>query len=255
MGAIGGKLKQWVFEVQEFTNLSARALVAIFTRPRFINEIFLQMDSMGVGSLNIVVLTGLFTGMVLALQTALSLETFGAKNYVGRVVSLSMVRELGPVLTALMVAGRVGSGIAAELGSMIVTDQINAMRAMGSDPLRKLVVPRLIAGIVMVPMLTVVSDTLGLIGGWLISLILLKIPGGLYFTSAIDALAVADIIGGLIKPIAFGFIIAMVGCYLGLTTTGGTQGVGRATTQSVVVCSVMILASDFLLTRVFFAIF
>jgi len=256
MGAISSKLKQWVSEVQEFTFLSARATGAIFTRPRFINEIFLQMDAMGVGSLNIVVLTGLFTGMVLALQTALSLETFGAKNYVGRVVSLSMVRELGPVLTALMVAGRVGSGIAAELGSMIVTDQINAMRAMGSDPLRKLVVPRLIAGIMMFPMLTILSDTVGLIGGWLISLILLKIPGGLYFSSAIDALGISDIIGGgLIKPIAFGFIIAMVGCYLGLTTTGGTQGVGRATTQSVVVCSVMILGSDFLLTRVFFAIF
>ena len=216
---------------------------------------FLQMDAMGVGSLNIVALTGLFTGMVLALQTALSLETFGAKNYVGRVVSLSMVRELGPVLTALMVAGRVGSGIAAELGSMIVTDQINAMRAMGSDPLRKLVTPRLVGGLTMVPMLTVLSDTVGLLGGWLISLLLLKIPGGLYFSSATDALKVSDIIGGIIKPVVFGFIIAMVGCYLGLNTSGGTQGVGKATTQSVVVCSVLILASDFLLTRLFFAIF
>jgi phospholipid/cholesterol/gamma-HCH transport system permease protein len=255
MSAIGDKLKQWVFEVQQFAFLSARAIHAIFTRPRFPNEFFLQMDAIGVGSLNIVVLTGLFTGMVLALQTALSLETFGAKNYVGRVVSLSMVRELGPVLTALMVAGRVGSGIAAELGSMIVTDQINAMRAMGSDPLRKLVVPRLVAGVIMVPLLTVLSDTVGLIGGWLISLILLKIPGGLYFQSSIDALVIGDIVGGVIKPVVFGFIIAMVGCYLGLSTTGGTQGVGRATTQAVVVCSVMILASDFLLTRVFFAIF
>src|SRR5262245_18141879 len=248
-------IKQWVNEVQNFFYLCLAALHALLTRPRFPQEMLLQMDSMGVGSLNIVVLTGLFTGMVLALQTALSLETFGAKNYVGRVVSLSMVRELGPVLTALMVAVRVGSGIAAELGSMIVTDQINAMRAMGSDPLRKLAVPRLIAALVMVPMLTVLSDTVGLIGGWLISLILLKIPGGLYFSSATDALTISDIIGGLIKPVAFGFIIAMVGCYLGLNTKGGTQGVGRATTQSVVVCSVLILASDFLLTRLFFAIF
>lgn len=255
MGAINDKLKSWVFEVQQFTYLSVRAIAAIFTRPRFPNEMFLQMDAMGVGSLNIVVLTGLFTGMVLALQTALSLETFGAKNYVGRVVSLSMVRELGPVLTALMVAGRVGSGIAAELGSMMVTDQINAMRAMGSDPLRKLVVPRLLAGIVMVPMLTVIADTVGLAGGWLISLILLQIPGSLYFSSATDALAFGDIIGGVIKPLVFGFIIAMVGCYLGLSTSGGTQGVGRSTTQAVVACSVMILASDFLLTRIFFAIF
>jgi phospholipid/cholesterol/gamma-HCH transport system permease protein len=255
MGAVTDKIKGWILEVQEFSYLSMRALAAVFTRPRFPSEMFLQMDAIGVGSLNIVVLTGLFTGMVLALQTALSLETFGAKNYIGRVVSLSMIRELGPVLTALMVAGRVGSGIAAELGSMIVTDQINAMRAMGSDPLRKLVVPRLLAGVVMVPMLTIVSDTLGLIGGYVISLIILKIPGGLYFSSATDALSLGDIIGGLIKPVVFGFIIAMVGCYLGLSTSGGTQGVGRSTTQSVVVCSVLILASDFLLTRIFFAIF
>src|SRR5207249_9609759 len=184
--------------------------------------------------------------------TALSLQTFGAKNYVGRVVSLSMVRELGPVLTALMVAGRLGSGIAAELGSMVVTDQINAMRAMGSDPLRKLVVPRLIAGLMMLPILTVLSDCVGLIGGWLISVLILQIPGGLYFRSSIDALNGNEIIAGMIKPVVFGFIIAMVGSYLGLNTSGGTQGVGRSTTQSVVVCSVLVLATDFLLTRVFF---
>lgn len=254
MKRLFGILKQWILDVQQYTFLSVRALVALFTRPRFPNEIYLQMDAIGIGSLNIVILTGLFTGMVLALQTALSLETFGAKNYVGRVVSLSMVRELGPVLTALMVAGRVGSGIAAELGSMMVTDQINAMRAMGSDPLRKLVVPRLLAGVVMVPMLTILSDTVGLAGGWLISTLILKIPGGLYFQTATDALSMEDIIGGgLIKPIVFGFIIAMTGCYMGLSTSGGTQGVGRSTTQSVVICSVLILFSDFLLTRIFFA--
>jgi len=249
------RIKQWIYEVQQFSYLTFRAIAAIFSAPRFRSEMFMQMDAIGVGSLNIVILTGLFTGMVLALQTALSLETFGAKNYVGRVVSLSMVRELGPVLTALMVSGRVGSGIAAELGSMTVTDQINAMRAMGSDPLRKLVVPRLIAGLLMVPLLTVLSDSLGLIGGWLISVVILKIPGGLYFTSSIDALTLNDIVTGLIKPVVFGGIIAMVGCYMGLSTTGGTQGVGRSTTQSVVVCSVLVLASDFLMTRIFFAIF
>jgi phospholipid/cholesterol/gamma-HCH transport system permease protein len=248
------KIKEWIYQVQEFTFFVMKALGALLTRPRFPQEMFLQMDAIGVGSLNIVILTGLFTGMVLALQTALSLETFGAKNYVGRVVSLSMIRELGPVLTALMVAGRVGSGIAAELGSMMVTDQINAMRAMGSDPMRKLVVPRVIAGLLMVPMLTVLSDTVGLTGGWLISSLVLKIPGSLYFRSSIDALAVQDVIGGLIKPIVFGFIIATVGCYMGLSTSGGTQGVGRATTESVVVCSVLVLAANFMLTRIFFAI-
>ncbi|HSP05544.1 MAG TPA: ABC transporter permease, partial [Acidobacteriota bacterium] len=223
------------------------------TPPRFPSQMYLQMDAIGIGSLNIVILTGLFTGMVLALQTALSLDTFGAKNYVGRVVSLSMVRELGPVLTALMVSGRVGSGIAAELGSMVVTDQINAMRAMGSDPLRKLVVPRLVAALVMLPMLTILSDTLGLAGGYLISIVILKISGGLYFQTATDAISIEDIVGEMIKPVVFGFIIAMTGCYMGLNTSGGTQGVGRSTTQSVVVCSVLVLFSDFLLTRIFFA--
>jgi phospholipid/cholesterol/gamma-HCH transport system permease protein len=252
MNIVVSTVKNWVYQVQEFTYLSYRTFAALLTRPRYVSEMFLQMDAMGVGSLNIVILTGLFTGMVLALNTALSLETFGAKNYVGRVVSISMVRELGPVLTALMVAGRVGSGIAAEIGSMMVTDQINAMRAMGSDPLRKLVVPRLVAGLIMVPILTVLSDTVGLFGGWLISIIILKIPGGLYFSSAIDTLRINDIIGGMIKPVVFGYIIAMVGCHMGMTTSGGTQGVGRSTTQSVVVCSVMILASDFLMTRVLY---
>jgi phospholipid/cholesterol/gamma-HCH transport system permease protein len=245
-------IKEWILEVQDFFYLCLRSVGALLTRPRFPSEMFLQMDAMGVGSINIVVLTGLFTGMVLALNTALSLETFGAKNYVGRVVSLSMVRELGPVLTALMVAGRVGSGIAAELGSMVVTDQINAMRAMGSDPLRKLVVPRMTAGLTMLPVLTVLSDCVGLIGGYLISVIILQIPGGLYFKTSMDALNVREMIGGMIKPIVFGFIISMVGCYLGLSTSGGTQGVGRSTTQAVVVCSVLVLASDFLMTRIFF---
>jgi phospholipid/cholesterol/gamma-HCH transport system permease protein len=252
MNGISNTLKGWFYEVQQFFDLSVRAFGALLTRPRFLSEWFLQMDAIGVGSINIVILTGLFTGMVLALQTALSLETFGAKNYVGRVVSLSMVRELGPVLTALMVSGRVGSGIAAELGSMVVTDQINAMRAMGSDPLRKLVVPRLIAGLVMVPALTVLSDAIGMFGGWLISVVILAIPGSLYFRTSMDAIVVSDVVGGLIKPFVFGFIITMVGCHMGLSTRGGTQGVGRATTQSVVVCSVLVLASDFLLTRIFF---
>src|SRR5262245_28936581 len=155
MEEILNKIKYWVLQVQEFFFLCARSFVALVTPPRYPSEIVLQMDSIGVGSLNIVILTGLFTGMVLALQTAMSLDTFGAKNYVGRVISLSMVRELGPVLTALMVAGRMGSGIAAELGSMVVTDQVNAMRAMGSDPIRKLVVPRLLAGLLMLPALTI----------------------------------------------------------------------------------------------------
>ena len=170
-------IKGQVLAVQEYVLLSAAGLGAIFTRPRYPREIVAQMDSLGVRSLSIVVLTGMFTGMVLALQSAATLDVFGARPYVGRLVCVSMVRELGPVLTALMVTGRVGSGMAAELGSMVVTQQIDALRVLGTDPIRKLVAPRLAAGLVMVPILTVISDTLGIFGARLISVFSLKLPG------------------------------------------------------------------------------
>ena len=197
----------------------------------------------------------MFTGMVLALQSAASLDAFGARPYVGRLVCLSMVRELGPVLTALMVTGRVGSGMAAELGSMVVTQQIDALRVLGSDPLRKLVAPRLAAAIVMVPTLTVISDTLGIFGGALISIFSLKLSWEFYWRSVGNALTLNDLVMGLSKPVAFGFILASVGCFTGLRTSGGTRGVGVATTQSVVVASVMILVSDFFMTKVLLLLF
>jgi phospholipid/cholesterol/gamma-HCH transport system permease protein len=207
------------------------------------------MDSLGVGSLAIVVLTGMFTGMVLALQSSATLDVFGARPYVGRLVSLSMVRELGPVLTALMVTGRVGSSMAAELGSMVVTQQIDALRVLGTDPVRKLVVPRVVAGSFMVPILTIISDTLGIFGGSLISIFQLKLSWAFYWRSVGQALGVNDIVMGLSKPIVFGMILASVGCFMGLRTGGGTRGVGVATTRSVVVASVLILVSDFFMTK------
>ncbi len=199
------------------------------------------------GSLTIVCLTGLFTGMVLTVQTSATLDAFGARPYVGRMVSLSMIRELGPVLTALMVSGRVGSGMAAELGSMVVTQQIDAMRSLGTDPIRKLVAPRLIAGLIMVPCLTILSNGVGLVGGYMVATLTLRLATGLYWHSALDAIKVYDIFMGLVKPIVFGYIIVAVGCYQGLTTTGGTRGVGESTTQSVVAASILILASDYFL--------
>ena len=246
---------QSVLSVQDYVLLSWRGLGAIVTPPRYTREIVAQMDSLGVGSLSIVILTGMFTGMVLTLQSAASLDAFGARPYVGRLVCVSMVRELGPVLTALMVTGRVGSGMAAELGSMVVTQQIDALRVLGSDPVRKLVAPRLLAGITMVPILTVISDTLGIFGGSLIGIFNLKLSWEFFWRSVGNALTINDLVMGLAKPVVFGFILSSVGCHMGLRTTGGTQGVGLSTTRSVVVASVLILSSDFFMTKVLLLLF
>lgn len=241
--------------VQEYSLLSFAGVRALLTPPRYPKEILAQMDSLGVGSLTIVVLTGMFTGMVLALQSSATLDVFGARAYVGRLVCVSMVRELGPVLTALMVTGRVGSGMAAELGSMVVTQQIDALRVLGSDPIRKLVAPRIAAGVIMVPILTVISNALGIVGAGILSVYSLKLQWEFYWRSVTGALGINDLAMGLTKPIVFGFILASVGCHMGLRTRGGTQGVGEATTRSVVVASVMILASDFFMTKFLLLLF
>jgi phospholipid/cholesterol/gamma-HCH transport system permease protein len=195
------------------------------------------------------VLTGFFTGAVLALQSGMTLDQFGARPFVGRLVSASMIKELGPVLTGLMLAGRVGSGIAAELGSMMVTDQINALRALGTDPVRKLVVPRVLAGFVMAPVLTAIADAVGILGGWLIAVFQLRVASSVYWTSIIEALYIEDVWMGLLKPFFLGFAIVTIGCHVGLRTSGGTQGVGRATTNAVVAASVAVIAVDFFVTR------
>jgi len=249
------RAKLVVLGIQQYVQLCARGVGCLLTRPRYPNEVLEQMDSLGVGSLSIVILTGMFTGMVLALQSAASLDVFGARPYVGRLVCVSMVRELGPVLTALMVTGRVGSGMAAELGSMVVTQQIDALRVLGTDPMRKLVAPRIVAGVVMVPVLTVLSDMLGIFGAGLISIFNLKLSWQYYWRTVGNALGANDVLMGLVKPVAFGFILATVGCYMGLSTKGGTQGVGRSTTRSVVVASVLILASDFFMTKILLILF
>jgi len=252
---VSRQIKGGLFAVQEWGSLAWRALRAIATPPRPIADMLRQMDSLGVGSLSIVILTGVFTGMVLALQSSATLDAFGARPYVGRLVCISMVRELGPVLTALMVTGRVGSAMAAELGSMVVTQQIDALRVLGSDPIRKLVAPRVAAAMIMVPTLTVLADTVGIFGGALISIFSLKLSWEFYWRSVGAALVVNDLVMGLSKPIAFGFILSTVGCYMGLSTTGGSLGVGTATTRSVVVASVLILSSDFFITKVLLILF
>jgi phospholipid/cholesterol/gamma-HCH transport system permease protein len=246
-------LENWakasVLEVQEYARMVGRAARSLVTPPFYYRDIIEQLNIIGIGSLTVVVLTGLFTGMVLALQSGITLDMFGARSMVGRLVSASMVKELGPVLTALMVAGRVGSGIAAELGSMVVTDQIAALRALGTDPIRKLVLPRILAGLFMVPLLTCISVGVGLLGAWIITMTQLKVGSGVYWNSVVGGLYIQDVWMGLIKPFFLGFVIVSIGCHVGLRTSGGTQGVGRATTNAVVASSVAVLVVNFLVTK------
>ena len=242
-------LTQAVWEIQSYTFLSSRAIANIFTRPIYGRDILLQMDRIGVGSLTIILLTGFFTGAVLGIQSESALRRYGAVSITGQLVSITLVRELGPVLSALMLAGRIGSGIASELGSMVVSEQIDAMRALGTDPTRRLVTPRMVATVVMLPLLTIMCNAVGLGGGWVIARYKLLLSTSQYWSDAINALQFSDIVGALFKPIVFGFIISMTGCYVGLRTHGGTEGVGRSTTQAVVSSSILIIASDFFLNN------
>jgi phospholipid/cholesterol/gamma-HCH transport system permease protein len=244
-------VKGYIATVQDFAQLCATAAVGVFRRPWYVRETIYHMDRIGVGSLFIVILTGIFTGMVLTLQGAIQLEPYGAVPYVSRLVSTSVVRELGPVLAALMIAGRVGSGIASELASMQVTEQIDALRAEGTDPIKKLITTRLLASLLMVPVLTIITNGIAIFGGYLIARFYLSIDSFFYWTWAFEALRPMDLVYGLIKPVVFGFIVCMVGCYAGLSTSGGTVGVGQSTTQSMVTSSILILMSDFFLTKLF----
>ena len=229
-------LKHYVQIVQDFSYFAARAVASLFSPPIYVNDLLQQMDIIGIGSLPIVLLTGVFIGAVMVLQTASQFERFGETALTGDVVALALVRELGPAITGLLVAGRNASGMASELGSMLVTEQVDAMRAMGTDPDRKLVAPRVLATVCVLPLLTAYFS--------------LRIGRVEFWTRAVNALQFSDLMQGIAKPVVFGFLLATVGCYKGLTVRGGTQGVGRATTQAVVVSSVLILITDFFLTKV-----
>jgi phospholipid/cholesterol/gamma-HCH transport system permease protein len=244
-------LKGPVGTFQEFLFLSGRAIRNIVRSPHYADDILLQMDAIGVGSLFIVSLIGFFSGIVMALQMSRALSTYGAEGQIGQIVSITLVRELGPVLASLLVAGRNASGIASELGSMRVTEQIDAMRALGTDPIQKLVTPRLIAMAVVLPLLTIIADFLGLVGGWFIAYGMLNITTSQYWSTAWRALEYNDLTQGLLKPFLFAIVIALVGCYYGINTTGGTQGVGRSTTKAVVVASVWIFIITSLLDPLF----
>jgi phospholipid/cholesterol/gamma-HCH transport system permease protein len=244
-------LKEPVLAVQEFFILVGRAVRNIFRTPHYKDDILLQMDDIGVGSLPIVVMTGFFSGAVMALQMSRALAQYGQIGRTGMVVAITLVRELGPDLTALMVAGRNASGIASELGSMKVTEQIDAMRALGTDPIQKLVTPRLIATAAMLPALTIIADFVGIFAGWVVCYFLLHLDSRQYWNSAWRALEWNDVAQGLIKPFLFAFIVSLIGCFYGLRTTGGTQGVGRATTQAMVTASVLIFVVTYFVAQVF----
>lgn len=244
-------LKALVFAVQEFFVLTGAAFRNIFRSPHYGDDIALQMDAIGVGSLPISALIGFFSGAVMALQMSRALANYGQVNQTGSIVSITLVRELGPVLTAVMVAGRNASGIASELGSMKVTEQIDAMRALGTDPVQKLVTPRLLATSFMLPLLTIIADFVGMVGGWLIAVLYLNLSSRQFWSTAWRVLEWNDVAQGLAKPLAFAVVIALIGCFYGLRASGGTQGVGRATTQAMVAATVLIFVLDLMITKVF----
>jgi phospholipid/cholesterol/gamma-HCH transport system permease protein len=249
-GFVTESIRDTVLWVQNYSLLAARSISNLFNPPYYMSDALEQMDIIGVGSLPIVILTAFFIGGVMVLQTAAQFERFGETALTAEAVSLALVRELGPAITGLLVAGRNGSGIASELGSMVVSEQVDAMRALGTDPIRKLVTPRMIATVCMLPLLTATADFLGLIGGFVMAHFTLRLGAVAFWHTAINALVFADLMQGLSKPIVFGFIVSTVSCYQGLTVRGGTQGVGRATTQAVVTASVLILVSDFFLSKI-----
>jgi phospholipid/cholesterol/gamma-HCH transport system permease protein len=246
---LGGAAKRSVAAVQDYAQLSFRAMTNLATGPHYFQDTLDQMDDVGVGSLPIILLSGFFIGAVMVLQTGAQFTRFGQTSLTGDVVSLALVRELGPTITGLLAAGRCSSGMASVLGSMQVTEQVDAMRAMGTDPSRKLVTPRVLATLLMLPLLTSMMVFVGLLGGCVASVFSLRLSAIEFWRRAIDVLEFADLMQGLSKSMAFGFILATVGCYKGLTVRGGTQGVGRATTQSVVISSVLIIVTDTFLTK------
>jgi phospholipid/cholesterol/gamma-HCH transport system permease protein len=248
-------LKQQVKSVQDYASIAVRSITTLFSAPRYLADTTQQADLIGWGSLPIIALTGFFTGAALAQNSGSTLQRFGSVTLIGQLVSLGMVRELGPVITGLMVAGRNASGMASELGSMVVTEQIDAMRALGTDPMRKLVTPRVVSTVTMLFFLTIISDALGLAGGGVASSLFFGVDAHQYWSTAWQILVLQDVFMGLAKPVLFGFIIATIGCYYGITARGGTQGVGRATTQAVVASSILIITVDFFVTRLSMSLF
>ncbi len=243
-------LIRFFHELQNYFALAARTFVRMFRRPFYYREFVVQFDKLGFSSLFICILTGLFSGMVMALQALIQLKPFAATSYVGGMVAVTMIKELGPVLASLMLAGRVGSAITAELGTMVVTEQVDAMRVEGTDIIQRLVAPRMKALLLAMPLLTVITDVISLLGGYIMASAY-SINPIMYVSGLTQFMVFQDLIEGLFKPVFFGLVIAVTGCYIGLNTRGGAEGVGAAAKQAVVLSSVTILVSDFFISKIF----
>jgi phospholipid/cholesterol/gamma-HCH transport system permease protein len=248
------RIKELISDLQDFYFLSFQGLLGLVRRPIYSKDIVEQMDYSGAGSFFIILLISLFIGMALSLQLSAELSGLGFKMYIGKIVGVSIVREIGPVLTALVFAGRVGSGMASELGSMILGHQVDTLRVFGVDPVRKLVTPRILSSLIMLPALTVIGDTVSILGGSYIAVFVSHQSGAVYWSSIRGVLNFENVLSGFVKPFIFGYLVACISCYMGLSTRGGAIGLRRSTTRAVVVSFIMIIVADFILTRVLFYI-
>jgi phospholipid/cholesterol/gamma-HCH transport system permease protein len=244
------RLKELVYDLQEFYLLSARGLLGIVRKPFYLNDTLEQMDYAGAGSFFIIVLVSLFVGMALSLQLSAELSVMGLKTYTGKIVGISIIRELGPMVVALVYTGRVGAGIASELGSMVLGHQIDTLRVFGVDPVKKLVTPRIISSLIMLPALTIIGDMVSLLGSYYVAVFISHQSATFFWSSIRQVLTFQNVFSGSLKPFIFGFLITCICCYMGLTTRGGSQGLRHATTQAVVLSIIMIIIFDFVLTRI-----
>ena len=244
------RLKELVYDLQELYLLSARGLLGIFRKPFYFNDTIEQMDYAGAGSFFIIVLVSLFVGMALSLQLSAELSIMGLKTFTGKIVGISIIRELGPMVVALVYTGRVGAGIASELGSMVLGHQVDTLRAFGVDPIKKLVTPRIISALIMLPALTIIGDLVSLLGSYYVAVFISHQSGTFFWSSIRKVLTFENVFSGSFKPFIFGFLITCICCYMGLTTRGGSQGLRQATTQAVVLSIIMIIVFDFVLTRI-----
>lgn len=250
IGDNGKRIRELAYSLQDFYAMSLHGLAGIFRRPFYFKDALLQMDYAGAGSVLIVFIVNLFVGMALSLQLSAELSGLGMKMYIGMIVGISVVRELGPVVTALVFTGRVGAGMASELGSMVLGHQVDTIRVFGLDPVKKLVTPRIVSSLVMLPALTVIGVTVSLLGGYYIAVYISHQSGTFYWSSIRNILTVENVLAGSIKPFVFGYLISTICCYMGLSTRGGSVGLRHSTTQAVVLSIIMIIISDFLLTRI-----
>lgn len=244
------KIRETVSDLQDFYLLSVNGFMGILRRPFYLKDAVEQMDYAGAGSFFIILLVSLFVGMALSLQIAAELSRLGLKMYTGKIVGISIIREVGPVATALVFTGRVGAGMASELGSMVLGHQVDTLRVFGIDPIKKLVTPRILSAIVMLPALTILGDALSLFGGYYIAVFVSHQSGNVYWNSIRDILIFENAFAGTVKPFIFGYLIASISCYMGLSTRGGSMGLRRTTTRAVVASVIMIIVSDFVLTRI-----